>query len=113
MIRTILTWVFLIAFTFGLAWIAILDEVYYYRTTQYAEYTIRIELLNGSIDTIKTRQPVGIHLQINCHSHKGNFRGCDLEMLPNQKELHNFLDGHWRDVRDGVINFRVLKIVNE
>lgn len=114
MIKKVITKLFIVLFILGLFWIAI-DEIYYYKTTSYSIYTIQIELLNNSVDTIKTRQPTGIYFQINCHSHKGKFNGCNLEAVPKDGELspYNFLGGHWYSVRDGVINFKILSKINE
>ena len=109
MIKKIFKSLLIISLIFGLFWIAILDEIYYYKTTKYSTYKIEIELMNGSKDTIKTRQPTGIHFQIICHSRKGYFKGCDLEAIPKDGELYNFLGGHSYGVRDGVINFKVLE----
>lgn len=103
----------IVGFVTGLFWIAFVGEIFYYKTTKYSLYTIEIELLNNRIDTIQTRQPKGIHFQINCHSYKGNFKGCNLEAIPKDGELYNFLGGHWYSVRDGVINFKVLNKTDE
>jgi len=113
MIKKIGLVLLMVGFVLGLFWISFVDEIYYYRTTKYSLYTIKIELLNGSIDTIQTRQPTGIHFQINCHSSKGKFNGCDLEAIPKEGELYNFLGGHWYDVRNGVINFKILNKTDE
>lgn len=113
MIKTIFSASLIILFILGLFWIAFVDEIYYYNTTKYSIYKIQIELLTGSIDTIQVRQPTGIHFQINCHSHKGKFNGCNLEAIPKDGELYNFLGGHWRKIRDGVINFKILKKVDQ
>ncbi len=95
----------------GLFYIGIGQEWNYYRTSRYAHYTIKIELLNNSIDTIVTRQSVNMHFEIICNSHKGEFRGCDLMAIPKRGQL--ILGGHWITVRDGVINYKVLKKVDE
>lgn len=97
-------------FFIGLCWIALGSELYYYKTTSYSIYTIEIELLNKSKDTIVVRQPSDIHYQINCHSSKGEFRGCDLEYVPGDSAPWPG-GGHWRDQRDGVINYKILKKV--
>ncbi|MCK9446557.1 hypothetical protein M0Q50_06800 [bacterium] len=113
MIKNIIIILLFVVFVCGLFWIAIVDEIYYYKTTKYSLYTIQIELLNNSIDTIETRQPKCIHFQVNCHSRKGEFNGCDLQAIPKDGELYNFLGGHWYGVRDGVINFEILKKIDE
>lgn len=96
----------LFLFICTLFWFAIGDEIYYYKNSNYSTYIIEIELLTGSIDTIKVNQPDDIHFQINCHSNKGNFRGCNLEYLMPRKGFN--LGGHWCRQRDGVINYRIL-----
>lgn len=90
----------------GLLYVLILDEPIYFLTAKEANYTIEIELLNGSKDTIITRQPIDINFLINCHSHKGNFNGCNLEAIMPRQLL---LGGHYYSIRDGVINFKILK----
>ena len=97
-----------VSFFIILFWISFVDEIYYYNTTKYSMYTIQIELLSGTKDTIQIKQPTGIHFQINCHSHKGNFNGCALEATPKKGELFNFLGGHWHNIRDGVINYKII-----
>ncbi len=92
---------------FLLVWTAILDEIVYYKTTKYSDYTIQIELLTGSITTIYVTEPTNIHFQINCHSHKGTFNGCNLEVVPKRGII--IPGGHWRRIRDGVINFKILE----
>lgn len=105
--KNLLTGTGVFIFFLFMFYIAIGEEMIYFKTTEYSKYTIEIELLNGSIDTIIVEEPSTIHFQVNCHSHKGEFNGCDLEAVPSKDDL--LLGGHWYDIRDGVINFKILK----
>jgi hypothetical protein len=106
-----ITTLFIIGFIFFLIWVAMLDEIIYYKTCKYSIYTIDIELLTGTHKIIEVREPSNIQFQINCHSRKGYFNGCDLEAVIPQGEL--ILGGHWYDIRYGVIDFKILNKKDE
>jgi hypothetical protein len=110
-IKNFLIRLFIIGFIFFLFWIAFLNEIYYSKTCQYSVYTIEVELLTGTHKIIEVKEPTNIHFQINCHSHKGNFNGCNLEAVIPHSEL--ILGGHWYSIRDGVIDFKILNKRND
>jgi len=87
---------------------AIGSELYYYHhSSEYSKYTIEIELMNGSKDTIVVSQPKDIHFQINCHSSKREFQDCDLQYVSG--DLFMGIGGYWNTQISGVINFKILK----
>lgn len=69
-------------------------------------YTIELHYLNGEVETKNYILPDGIHLQVNCHSHKGNFNGCNLEYVYTRLKFGS----HWISLVEGV-NFYKLKSI--
>lgn len=86
----------------GLGVAMLSSDIYKSYTTEYKDYTVKLHYLNGDVTTETFRLPDNIHLQINCHSHKGNFKSCNLEYVNTDT-----IGSHWHKVIAGVNRFEL------
>jgi len=97
-------WV-VIVLLFGVTIYSIVEEISKPSWTTYKNYTVELHYLNGEVETQTYTLPDNIHLQVNCHSRKNNFQGCDLEYV----DTDLIMGGHWKKVVSGVNHFKLIQ----
>lgn len=98
----------ILLFAFGMFWISIGDELYYWHTAKYSTYTFAVTYQNGSTAVITTKRPTtDTWFQLNSYDHKGKHK--DLLQCVWINPNWPYIGGHWITIEEGVIGYELLK----